>query len=76
MIAHARWHEVLRAAVASGERTVLVTVAAGTGSTPREAGAAMVVTPTRVAGTIGGGHLEYEALRLAHEALEGDAPPA
>ncbi len=38
MIAHARWHEVLRAALASGERAVLVTVAAGTGSTPREAG--------------------------------------
>lgn len=76
MIAHARWHEALRAAVGNGQRAVLVTVAAGAGSTPREAGAAMVVTPTLVAGTIGGGHLEYEALRIAHEALATPGPPA
>lgn len=76
MIDHVRWHEALRAAVSSGERAVVVIVAAGVGSTPRETGAAMVVTPSRVAGTIGGGHLEYEALRLSHEALSGTQPPA
>jgi xanthine dehydrogenase accessory factor len=76
MIAHVRWHEALRTAVSNGERAVLVTVAAGTGSTPRDAGAAMVVTSTLVAGTIGGGHLEYEALRLAHEALATPGPSA
>jgi xanthine dehydrogenase accessory factor len=76
MIAHVRWHEALRATVSSGARAVLVTVAAGAGSTPREAGAAMVVTSSQVAGTIGGGHLEYEALRLAHEALATPGPPA
>ena len=76
MISHTRWHEVLRAALSSGERAVLVTVAAIAGSTPREAGAEMVVTPSEVSGTIGGGHLEYEALRLAREALETPGPPA
>jgi xanthine dehydrogenase accessory factor len=33
----------------------------------------MVVTRDRIAGTIGGGHLEYEATRLAREALRGNA---
>ncbi len=36
----------------------------------------MVVTPSCVAGTIGGGHLEYETLRLAHEALRTAGSPA
>lgn len=76
MISHVRWDEALRTAVAAGARAVLVTVAAGSGSTPREAGAAMVVTQARVSGTVGGGHLEFEALRLAREALDGRAPPA
>ncbi len=33
----------------------------------------MVVTRDRIAGTIGGGHLEYEATRIAREALAGNA---
>lgn len=76
MIAQLRWHDVARAAVARGESAVLITVAAAAGSTPRESGAAMVVTSDGVSGTIGGGHLEYEATRLAREALAGRAPPA
>jgi xanthine dehydrogenase accessory factor len=76
MTAHGRWHEVLRDAISEGAQAVLVTVAAEIGSTPREAGAAMVVTAERTSGTIGGGHLEYEATRLAREALESHASPA
>lgn len=76
MIDHSRWHQALRTAVDAGERAVLVTVAAANGSTPREPGAAMLVARERVTGTIGGGHLEFEALRLAREALETLAPPA
>ena len=73
MIANLAWHDALHAAVACGERAVLVAVAGAAGSTPRESGAAMVVTRDRIAGTIGGGHLEYEATRIAREALGGNA---
>ena len=65
------WPDALAAALERGPRAVLVTVADARGSTPRESGAAMVVTPDGIAGTIGGGHLEYEAIRLAREALAG-----
>ena len=73
MIANLAWPDALRAAVAGDERAVIVAVAGTAGSTPRELGAAMVVTRDRIAGTIGGGHLEYEATRIAREALRGSA---
>ena len=53
------------------EDAVLVTVDASRGSVPREAGAWMLVFADTVLGTIGGGHLEHEALRLARERLAG-----
>ena len=73
------WPDALAAALARCERAVVVTVADTRGSAPRESGAAMIVTPGAAAGTIGGGHLEFEATRLAREALSGtgdDATPA
>ncbi len=58
------------AAVAGGEgAAVLVTVAAARGSVPRDAGTMMAVGRDAVAGTIGGGHLEFEAIRVARAAL-------
>lgn len=48
---------------------VLVTVAQTLGSTPREAGAAMLVGSTQTADTIGGGHLEWEATAIARALL-------
>ncbi len=70
------WLDALAAAVAKHGRAALVTVAHTAGSTPREAGAAMTLTADAIVGTIGGGHLEYEAMRLAREALAqpGAAP--
>ena len=57
---------------------VLVTVDAVRGSVPREPGAWMAVFADQVIGTIGGGHLEFEALRQARERLgqatAGDEP--
>ncbi len=50
---------------------VLVTVAAAEGSTPREAGTAMLVTRSRIFGSIGGGHLEFKAIEAAREMSEG-----
>ena len=51
------------------EPAVLVTVAATRGSVPREAGAWMAVFARGLVGTIGGGHLEWEAERSARAAL-------
>ncbi|RVD40952.1 xanthine dehydrogenase accessory protein XdhC, partial [Mesorhizobium sp. M8A.F.Ca.ET.023.02.2.1] len=46
-------------------RVALVEVAAAKGSTPREAGAFMLVSPSAIFGTIGGGQLEYMAIDKA-----------
>ncbi len=71
------WLEALCAAQGRGEDAVLVTVAATLGSTPREAGAHLLVTEEGLADTLGGGHLEYRAIRLARGLLESaDAAPS
>lgn len=51
---------------------VLVTVDATSGSVPREPGAWMAVFPDAVVGTVGGGHLEFEAIARAR-AMTSDA---
>ena len=63
------WIATLRAALAAEGRAVMVTVAATRGSAPREAGARMIATERTTHGTIGGGHLEFEAIRIAREGL-------
>jgi xanthine dehydrogenase accessory factor len=68
------WLEALAGMSARGEPAVLVTVLRADGSTPREAGAKMVVSAGEAHGTIGGGHLELEATRTAREMLA--APPS
>jgi xanthine dehydrogenase accessory protein XdhC len=56
------------------EPVVLVQVAAAKGSTPREAGTAMLVTGDAAHGTIGGGRLEWEAtLRARRMLASGEA---
>lgn len=50
---------------------VWVTVQSHRGSVPREAGAWMVVFSQNQVGTIGGGHLEWQALREARDRLAG-----
>ena len=64
------WVATLRSALGAEGRAVVITIAAARGSTPREAGAKMIVTATTAQGTIGGGHLEFEAIRIAREGLE------
>ncbi len=49
---------------------MLVSVDSIIGSTPREAGAKMLVTADAMYGTIGGGNLEYQACRIARDQLE------
>jgi len=48
---------------------VCVTVLRSAGSVPREAGTQMVVYADRITGTIGGGALEWEAMRTARAML-------
>lgn len=57
---------------------VLVWVQGARGSVPREVGAWMAVFPDRVLGTIGGGHLEWDAIAQARQGLKahGQAAPA
>lgn len=50
--------------------TVIVTLAEARGSTPREAGAWMLVTAEDTAGTIGGGQLEWKAIQAARRLLD------
>ena len=64
-----RCFSTLRDVVAGGEPCVLVTVAHIAGSAPREPGARMIVTTGKAMGTIGGGNLEYEAIRIARSSL-------
>lgn len=60
----------------AGTPAVLVTVAEARGSTPREEGAAMLVTDERSYGTVGGGRLEWECLAQARKLLAGDRSEA
>ncbi|MEP7184159.1 MAG: xanthine dehydrogenase accessory protein XdhC [Betaproteobacteria bacterium] len=73
MNAHVAWPDALAAALERDGRALVVTVADARGSTPRESGTAMVVTADALVGTVGGGHLEYEALKLARESLADPA---
>ncbi len=57
-------------------RGVLVMVVAARGSTPREAGAAMLVAGTGAAGTIGGGRVEHECVQAARRMLQAAARSA
>jgi xanthine dehydrogenase accessory factor len=51
----------------------LVTVESTEGSVPREPGAWMAVFAQGIVGTIGGGHLEHQAIAEARRRLEGGA---
>lgn len=56
-------------AVCDGAPAILVTVTRAVGSTPREAGASMLVTAAATSGTIGGGRLEFDAVERARAML-------
>lgn len=58
------------------EDIVLVTVAQTRGSVPREAGVNMLVGMTRTVDTIGGGHLEWEAMAHARAMLLQPSGPS
>lgn len=65
----ATWVEALSQCEQRGESYVLLTVISIAGSTPREAGAKMVITGDSTYDTIGGGHLEHAAIIQARALL-------
>ena len=67
------WLDTLCALGREPAACVLVTVAVAKGSTPREAGTKMIMTRDELFGSIGGGQLEYEAIRIARAMLEPGA---
>lgn len=63
--------QALHEAIERGEDTILATVTASSGATPRGAGARMLVGKDgRLAGTVGGGAVELHSIDYAKEALE------
>lgn len=70
------WLGALATLQQQDQACVLVTVIEEQGSTPRNAGAKMVVAAAHSYDTIGGGHLEFKALQIAREMLgEGCQQP-
>lgn len=57
--------------LAREHRVVIVEVSATKGSAPRDKGTFMLVAPTEIHGTIGGGQLEYVAIENARKLLAG-----
>jgi xanthine dehydrogenase accessory factor len=65
------WIDALATHGAAGTPAVLVTVVAAKGSAPRPPGTRMVVAAQGIAGTIGGGHLEWKAIEIARSLIAG-----
>lgn len=72
MVRH--WMPQLVVALQAGRPQVLVTVIKTQGSTPRDAGARMWVGDNTSADTIGGGHLEWQAMSHARQLLAAAQP--
>lgn len=64
------WLTALETEAQEGRVVALVTIADAKGSSPREAGVKMLVTEAATAGTVGGGNLEHEAIRIARGMLK------
>lgn len=63
--------KIMAKQTSAGENIILATIVAETGSSPRSAGAHMLVgRDGRICGTIGGGAVEYGAIQTAQKLLE------
>ncbi len=67
------WIDAIKTLNDSGQACILVTIIEHHDSTPRNTGSKMVVTLDAIHDTIGGGHLEYKAMKIAREMLQGKA---
>lgn len=66
-------HQAARQWLADGTPALVVQVREVRGSTPRETDARMLVSTDDAQGTIGGGHLEWQAIAMARQALREHA---
>lgn len=74
---HGRWVEAALQGLRAGGALVLITVVRSLGSTPRDAGTRMWVDASGPHATIGGGHLELQAIDIARAMLaDADGPAA
>jgi len=64
------WNASLAQLTQRGEACVLVTIFSTKGSTPRASGSKMLVSGRKSYYSIGGGHLEHQAIKLARQILE------
>ncbi|MGM8931047.1 xanthine dehydrogenase accessory protein XdhC [Salinicola halophyticus] len=63
------WHAALHRLQESAAPHALASVVGAAGSTPREPGTKLVVTPTEVIDTLGGGHFEQQVIETARRHL-------
>jgi xanthine dehydrogenase accessory factor len=63
------WFEAVNQLKKRGDGFVLITILGVLGSAPRDSGTKMVVSGDTIYGTIGGGHLEFKSLAIAHKML-------
>lgn len=66
------WNQASLNLSQQGKAYVLITIIGVTGSTPRNSGTKMVVSEHGVFDTIGGGHLEFKAIKQAKKLLLAD----
>ncbi|MBR9883151.1 MAG: xanthine dehydrogenase accessory protein XdhC [Oceanospirillales bacterium] len=66
---NSEWIKALNRLEADATPAVMITVVDERGSTPRNAGAKMVVSEAERFDTIGGGHLEHKAIKIARTML-------
>ncbi len=66
------WNQASLRLSQQGKAFVLVTIIGITGSTPRNSGTKMVISQNENFDTIGGGHLEYKAIKAARALLLGN----
>ena len=71
MSAAGSWIAALARCQAEGTPAAVVTVVRVEGSSPREAGAKLLVTAEALHGSVGGGHLELTAVEVARDLLAG-----
>ncbi len=64
------WNQASLRLNQQGKAYVLITIIGVSGSTPRNSGTKMVVSQDEIYDTIGGGHLEYKAIKQAKKLLQ------
>jgi xanthine dehydrogenase accessory factor len=63
------WVDAAQQLSKKGEAYIIATLVGVSGSTPRDSGTKMVIGSKQTYATIGGGHLEYKVIAMAHELL-------